>query len=241
MNPATRDEAEKIAKGVSKAGAKFSKTVAVMCPPALYVSSVAKTADNKKVFAGVQNISTEPKGSFTGEISAAMAKNAGATYVIIGHSERRTMGETNAQVNKKVHLTLQNKMTPIMCIGEDTRDDEGKYLSLIKDQLKEGLAEVVEANLAKIIIAYEPVWAIGAGAAMSAHEVHQMTIFITKSLMEIYKTKTRIHVPILYGGSVDPTNAFGILTEGEVEGLLVGRQSLDPAAFAEILRIANSI
>lgn len=241
MNPATRDEADKIAKGVSKAGAKFSKTMAVMCPPALYLATVAKLADKKKVFAGVQNISTEPKGSFTGEISAAMAKNAGALYAIIGHSERRKMGETNAQVNKKVHLALQNKLTPIMCIGEDTRDDEGKYLSHIKDQLKEGLVEIPEANLGKIIIAYEPVWAIGASAAMSAHEVHQMTIFITKSLMEIYKTRTRIKISVLYGGSVDPTNAFGILTEGEVDGLLVGRQSLDPAAFAEILRIANSV
>lgn len=241
MNPVSREEAEKIARKVAKIGASMQRVTTVMCPSSLYFGSVSKSADNKKVFAGVQNVSTEPKGSFTGEISAAMAKNAGATYVIIGHSERRRMGETSMMVNKKVHLTVHNKMTPIMCIGEDTRDEEGKYLGHIKDQLKEGLAEVPEANLGKIIIAYEPVWAIGASAAMSAHEVHQMTIFITKSLMEIYKTKTRIKVPILYGGSVDPTNAFGILTEGEVDGLLVGRQSFDPEAFAEILRIANSV
>jgi triosephosphate isomerase (TIM) len=240
MNPATREEAEKIARRVSTLAPKLPHVTAVLCPPSLYLSSITRYTNNKKVFAGVQNISTESKGSFTGEISAEMVKNLSAKYVIIGHSERRKMGETDDMVNKKVQLALKHKLIPVICIGEDTRDEEGRYLSVIKEQLQKALAQVPQTDLAKIIVAYEPVWAIGASSAMNAHDVHQMTIYIIRSIMELYKTKTRLKVPILYGGSVDPTNTFGILTEGEADGLLVGRQSLDPESFGEILRIANS-
>ncbi len=153
-----------------------------------------------------------------------------APAVIIGHSERRKMGETDEDVNKKVLLALKAKLTPIVCIGETTRDEEGKYLGFIKEQIEKALAGVQKNSLNKIIIAYEPVWAIGASTAMEAPDIHEMTIYIKKTLIDLYKMKS-VSVAILYGGAVDPANAQGILTDGEADGLLVGRQSLDSEAF----------
>lgn len=240
MNPQTAALAITIGKKVSKVALTTKKVTTVMCPPLLYFASVRKFVDDKNIFAGVQNIFTEEKGSYTGEVSIDMVKDAGAKFVIIGHSERRKLGETDEMVNKKVHQALSKRITPIICIGETTRDEEGKYLGFIKEQLLKGLAGVPSDDFTKIIVAYEPVWAIGASAAMNSHDVHQMTIFITKALIDLFRVKRQTVVPILYGGAVDPTNAFGILTDGNADGLLIGRQSLDPEAFSEILRIANS-
>ncbi len=240
MNPQTAAEAITIGKKVSKVALTTKKVMTVMCPPALYFASVKKFVDDKNTFAGVQNIFTEERGSYTGEVSIDMIKDAGAKFAIIGHSERRKMGESDEMVNKKVHLALSKKITPIVCIGETTRDEEGKYLGFIKEQLSKGLARVPTDDFTKVIIAYEPVWAIGASTAMNSHDVHQMTIFITKALIDLFRVKRQEPVPILYGGAVDPTNAYSILTDGNADGLLIGRQSLDPEAFSDILRIANS-
>lgn len=240
MDPQTYAEAIIIGKKISKVARATKKVTTVMCPPMLYFGAVKKFVDDKNIFAGVQNIFVEEKGSYTGEVSIDMIRDAGAKYAIIGHSERRKMGETDEMVNKKVHLALAKKIIPIVCIGEMTRDDEGKYLGFIKEQLSKGLARVPADDFTKMIIAYEPVWAIGATIAMNSHDVHQMTIFITKALIDLFRIKRQTVVPILYGGAVDPTNAYGILNDGNADGLLIGRQSLDPEAFTEILRIANS-
>lgn len=240
MNPVSPKEAEAVFKGIAVTSGKLKKIQTIIAPSFVHFSLLAQKK-SKAVALGVQNIFTEAKGSYTGEISVDMVSKIGASYVIIGHSERRKMGETNEMINKKVLLALKNKLIPIICIGEDTRDEEGKYLATIREQLETALNGVSRALLPKIIIAYEPVWAIGASSAMEAGEVHEMTIYITKSLLDVYKMKTRVEIPVLYGGAVDPSNAHGILTEGEADGLLIGRVSLDPEAFSEILRIANAL
>jgi len=241
MNPATLQDAESLIKKV-EAGLKKSKSknvFPVVCPPYVYLHPVLKKVTKSAV--GTQNISQYDSGSRTGEVSVGMVQASGAENVIIGHSERRKMGETDQDINAKVLLTLKAGLTPIICIGEETRDTEGHYLALIKSQLEGALKGVNKKDLESVIIAYEPVWAIGATQAMNAHDIHQMMILIKKSLLELYALRTPAVVPVLYGGAVDPTNAESIFTEGAVDGLLIGRQSLDPQAFLEIISIAESI
>lgn len=210
------------------------KAEIIICPPHVYLGVLLKKP--KGVSIGAQDVFHEEKGSFTSQISADILKTAGVTHVIIGHSERRQQGETDDMVNKKVLIALKNNITPIICIGETVRDEEGNYLAFLKTQLEKALTGVAKNQLDTMVIAYEPVWAIGATQAMSAHDVHQMTLYIKKALMEMYKLKTIASTPILYGGSVDPTNANGIMTEGQADGLLVGRQSLEAISFTEIVR-----
>ncbi len=241
MNPDGLDEAQKTFKGIALTASRLKNVETIVCPSFLHFYPLA-LKKSKGVSVGVQNIFEVSKGSYTGEVSVDMVMNGNASHVIIGHSERRKLGETNQTINKKVVLALKAKITPILCIGETTRDEEGKYLGDIKEQLYQALAGVSRASLSDIVIAYEPVWAIGASAAMEAPAIHEMTIFIKKTLIDMYKIKAReIDVPILYGGSVDPLNAHGILTAGEADGLLIGRISLDAKAFGEILKIANEL
>ncbi len=238
MNPVTLAEAERLYKATAASALPLKKVETIICPPAVFLSVLSK---HKGARIGAQNIFTEQKGSFTGEISADMVAKLGAKYTIIGHSERRKLGETDEVVNKKVLQALKSKLIPIICIGEHVRDEEGHYLTALKEQLEKGLKGVSRANLENILIAYEPVWAIGAAAAMNARDVHETTIFIKKTLVDLYKMKNnRTHVPILYGGSVDPLNCLDILTHGDADGLLVGRQSLDAKGFSEILKVANT-
>jgi triosephosphate isomerase len=243
MNPATPEEAHKIFTGIERGLLKIGKiknVQAVICPSFLHYSLLEKYNKKAKVSLGVQNIFNEEKGSFTGEISVDMVKSMGAKYIIVGHSERRKLGETDALVNKKIHLALERKLIPIICIGEEKRDEEGHYLTFIQQQLGKTLKGVTVSQLKNIIIAYEPIFAIGATEAMNAHDVHSMTIFIKKTLFDLYRTKSLL-TTVIYGGAVDPTNAQGLLTKGDADGFLIGRQSLDVKSFLEILHIASDI
>ena len=237
MNPAKPEEAEKIFVGLTKGIGKVKGARAIICPSFIHYPLLSRLNKKKTIGLGVQNIFVQEKGSFTGEISIDMIKNMGAKYIILGHSERRKLGETDQIVNQKIQLALKAKITPIICIGEKERDHDGNYLAFIRSQLENCLHDVPKAKLNEIIIAYEPIFAIGAAEAMKSHEVHEMTIFIKKALVEIYKIKVP-STPILYGGAVDPTNAHSILTDGDADGLLVGRQSLEAKSFLEILHSA---
>jgi triosephosphate isomerase len=242
MNPESTEEAVTIFKGIEKGLAKVSskKVKAIICPSYVHIG-LLKAKSKGLAFIVAQNTFTVSKGAYTGEVSPAMLKDLGVSHIIIGHSERRKMGETDDEINKKVLLTLKSELVPIICVGETTRDEEGNYLNLIKDQVLQALKGVAKAQLSSLIIAYEPVWAIGSTTAMNAHDVHQMMIFIKKVLVDQYKTKTIGNTPVLYGGAVDPTNAHGILTEGEADGLLIGRQSLEAQSFSEIIGFANAL
>lgn len=239
MNPETLSGAKEIVRSV-RASAKLStKVTTVICPPFPYLSSIAQGGNSIKI--GAQNVFFENRGAFTGEVSPSMLITLGVSYVIIGHSERRRLGETDDVIAKKALASAQYGLKVVLCIGETTRDENGDYLRAIEAQLSGSLAKFSKKHVSNLIVAYEPVWAIGAEKAMDEREVHETTIFIRKILSNLYGRNEAAAIPILYGGSVAPDNASDIVKKGEVNGLLVGRESLNPKNFGMIMKGLNSI
>lgn len=234
MNPATLAEAQELFEATKKAADKARDVTVIVAPPSIFLYELYATYHGKRLVFGVQNAHAETNGSYTGEISLPQAQDAGATWVIVGHAERRAMGESNEDVRKKVAAALALKMTPVLCIGEKTRDTSGEHLAYVKTQMKTGLADVPATKLNKIVIAYEPVWAIGAEEAMKPHDMHEMAIFIRKTLFDMYG-KPGLSVKVLYGGSIDETNAPTMLQNGDIQGLLVGRASANLTRLAALL------
>jgi triosephosphate isomerase len=243
MNPETLEKAKYIFGAAKRMMRDMEHTNVIVCPPNLYVLPLAgKNPENFSV--GVQNIFYELKEThFTGEVSARMAREAGAEYAIIGHSERRAFGETDEIVNKKVVAALKNKLSVILCVGERERDANGQFLPFIQSELQGALKDLPVQALKKIMIAYEPVWAIGKSEeeAMSPEDFHQMSIFIRKVLSDMFGQREAASVPILYGGSVGPHNAADFITKGMAQGLLVGHESLYPEDFQQVVEIVDSI
>lgn len=240
MNPQSQKEAEILFKELSIVVKNIKNMQIIICPPFPYLS-VSQKFKNKKIILGAQNVSMKTEGSFTGEISPKMLKNIGVNYVIVGHSERRNMGENNRNINEKILNLIKFKLSPILCVGENKRDHDGFYLSFVGEQIKECLSGVTRSQLKNIIIAYEPVWAIGASATREAtrEEFMEMKIFIKKVISDIYDAKIAHSIPIIYGGSVNPLNASSFTVEGGADGLLVGRDSLNPKKFGAILSALN--
>lgn len=234
MNPATYKDAKLLFDATKKAAESAKGATVVVAPPSLYLRELSKGYRGKIAFA-VQNASAETTGAHTGEISFAMAKDARVEFGIIGHAERRAAGETNEDTKLKVKMALSEGLTPILCVGEHSRGTSGTHFAFVRDQLRTGLMDVEPANLKKVIIAYEPVWAIGAASAMSPRDMHEMSIFIRKCIFELHGEAAHA-VRILYGGSIDATNAPAMLTEGDVSGLLVGRASTDTTHIKELLQ-----
>ncbi|MHB1118122.1 MAG: triose-phosphate isomerase family protein, partial [Minisyncoccota bacterium] len=191
---------------------------------------------------GAQNTWMENEGAYTGEISPSMLASLKISHVIIGHSERRALGESDELVNKKILAAIKAGLTAVLCVGEGERDPDGEYLKYISRQIKIALAGVAKKDLIRIVIAYEPVWAIGKHAlrAASADDALEVAILIKKTLADLYGKDGGV-VPVLYGGSVDAKNAGEFLMKSHVDGLLVGRASLDPKVFGEILKSADTI
>lgn len=234
MNPATFREAKILFEASKKAIEKSKNVSLVVAPPALYLRELARLARSRRVLFALQHVHDQPSGAFTGEISIAQGKDTKISACIIGHAERRAMGETNDDCRRKIVAALANKITPILCVGETSRDHSGAHFQFIKEQLKIALMDVSPQKVAQVVIAYEPVWAIGATAAMPPRDMHEMTIFIRKSIVETHG-KDGMHMKILYGGSVDETNALGMLRDGEVAGFLVGRASVESAKFSALI------
>lgn len=233
MNIFSVKEAKKLMEGIKKGSLKVRNTDIVICPPFVYISDLMSLV-SKKLFLGVQNIFEEMNGSYTGEVSVQYLAQFKVSCAIIGHSERRARGESDTSISKKVARALEAKITPVFCIGEASRDEHGEYLAFIKNQLSLGLALVSKAQIGDVVIAYEPVWAIGATEAMSSHEVHEMSLYIQKCLKELYGAM--VMMPrILYGGAVTADNAREIVDQGYVDGLLVGRESLKVENFVGII------
>jgi len=248
MNPETLIEARKIFSETKKLAKKFPKIDLVICPPAVFLSGFKDKAGEPTSFKlGAQDVfwDNPETGSrpFTGEISASMLKDSGVKYVILGHSERRSMGETNTEVNKKIKIAVSVGLTPIICIGEKEHDVDGKFFETLKIQIKETLNRIKKSDLSKIIIAYEPIWAIGKSEqeSMKGEDIYQMTIFIKKILTEVFGQVEAFKVPIIYGGSVSPFNVKDIVDGGHVNGILAGRASLEPQKLKEMLEIIEKI
>ncbi len=240
-NPATLREARQLFQGLAKFIKKHKNVEAVVCPPHVFLPGFnAKTATYKL---GVQNIFWEDKGAFTGEVGPRMAKSSGASYAIIGHSERREhFGETNDTAQKRVRAALAAGLRVILCVGERTREGEAAaYASYVKEEVAEGLRGLPKSLLKHIAVAYEPIWAIGSDEPDTPQSTLEMAIYIRKTIADMYGRQLAQNFPVLYGGSVNGSNARVFLRDGGVDGLLVGRASLNAKEFGKIVEAAGSL
>jgi len=213
------------------------KAEVILCTPFIHLDGVAGIVKNAKVALGAQNCASEPSGAYTGEVSAGMIKSTGAQYVIIGHSERRTYyHETDTLLNKKTVLALGSGLKVIFCCGEVKEEREsGKHFEIVRRQLQDGLFSLPVDDMSKIVIAYEPVWAIGTGLTATPEQAQEMHHFI-RGLVEVkYGKDCAEQLSILYGGSCKPSNAAEIFSKPDVDGGLIGGASLKKEDFIAIV------
>jgi triosephosphate isomerase len=242
MNPSSLVEAKKIASKSRLEAKKAKKTEIIIAPPFIYTIPCSSKSRLSNFSIGAQSVSRDEKGSHTGEVSAGMLKDSGVDYVIVGHSEERERGDTDEIVFKKSINVIQSGMKAVVCIGEKTRDQEnGSHYDFIKQQIKTILENIPKSDIEKIIIAYEPIWAIGAKEAMVPDQICEMVIFIRKVVSDIFDSEIAMKLPILYGGSVNANNSAEIVSAGKVDGLLVGRESLSLENFPQLIRSVDSI
>jgi triosephosphate isomerase len=216
-----------------------SATVAI-CPPFVYLQSVIKALDGSSIAVGAQNSYFEPNGAFTGEISIPMLKDIGCTYCLCGHSERRhVIGETDELINQKVTAAINGGLLPILCVGELLEEREAsKTEEVVTRHIKEGLAGLSAEKVSAVTIAYEPVWAIGTGLTATPQQAQEVHDFIRKLLAQMYDEQLAEELRIQYGGSVKPGNAAELMSQKDVDGLLVGGASLKADDFLAIIRAA---
>ncbi|MBI2351830.1 MAG: triose-phosphate isomerase [Deltaproteobacteria bacterium] len=212
---------------------------AVVCPPYTSLSEVRKILAGSKIHLGAQDLHWEKEGAYTGEISAGMLKDAGCSYVIIGHSERRAyFGETDESVNKKIKSALSSGITPIVCVGETLDEREkGKAFEVIKRQIDNGLAGLTAGEAKKLVLAYEPVWAIGTGRTATPEQAQEVHAYI-RSLLKTFGADASETIRIQYGGSVRPENISMLISQPDIDGALVGGASLKPDTFVGIIKNA---
>jgi triosephosphate isomerase (TIM) len=209
----------------------------VVAPPFTALHAVAEAARNMNIGVAAQDLYWEREGAFTGEVSPAMIKEAGAEYVIVGHSERRRLfGESDQSVNRKAIAALAASLTPIVCIGETLEERErGETLAVLDRQIKEGLKDFTPAQVSDLVVAYEPVWAIGTGRNATAAQAEEAHAHIRGQLREWFGAEAADRSHVIYGGSVKPDNIRELIAQPDVDGALVGGASLDVASFAEIV------
>jgi triosephosphate isomerase len=212
----------------------------IICPPFTSLISASNLLRDSFIKVGAQNMYYADSGAFTGEISASMLKSAGCGFVIIGHSERRTIfKETDDLINKKIKKALVSGLSPIFCIGETLQErEEGVTETIVKKQIVEGLKEIKIEDLNKIIIAYEPVWAIGTGRNATPQQAQEVHFFIRNLISELYSNEVAQNLIIQYGGSVKSDNAKDILSQPDVDGALVGGACLKADSFIDIIKSA---
>lgn len=238
MSPVTLAEAKTLFTKVKRAAVGSRNLDLVLCPPFVFLGALSGVG----VKLGAQDVFWQNGERFTGEISPEMLKSLGVSCCLVGHSERRAIGETDEDVSKKVNAALREGLRAIVCIGERERDSNGSYFEFIKNQLKKSLAGVPLRFLSDLVIAYEPVWAIGKSFrdSMTAADIREMVIFIKKVLSDIYDRKMVASIPIIYGGSVELENTAAVLKDGGVSGVLVGHKSLEAEDFIAMLKSANT-
>ena len=212
----------------------------VLCMPAICIPAGVKALKDTRVSIGAENMHQETFGAYTGEISAPMLVDAGVKYVILGHSERRAMGETDQEINAKLKAALEAGLTPILCVGESLQQrDTGVTFEHITMQLKSAFCGIVPEQLRRIVIAYEPIWAIGTGLTASPQEAEEVCQHIRTVVRKLSSAKTARATSILYGGSMNDKNAENLLAQPDIDGGLIGGASLDPEKFIHIINAAN--
>lgn len=235
----TLPEGIKLAQEVSNAlEGVDAKCDVIICVPFTHLASINGVINKDLLGLGAENCANHLSGAYTGEVSAPMVASTGADYVILGHSERRQYyGETSETLREKVRLALDNDLTPIFCIGEVLEQREnGSYLDVVKAQIEEGLFNLDSNEFGKIILAYEPVWAIGTGKTATDDQAQEMHAFIRKTIEEKYGKEVAENTSILYGGSCKPSNAAALFAKPDVDGGLIGGASLDADSFMGIVK-----
>jgi triosephosphate isomerase len=239
MNKVSAEAAE-LAREIVLAVANRPDVDVVICPPFTALESVARVVEGSAIKLGAQNMHHEASGAFTGEISAPMLRAFFATHVILGHSERRTLfGEIDSFINKKVLAALKNQLRPILCVGETLAEREaGSTLKVVQTQLEACLEGVSKELATNVIIAYEPVWAIGTGKNATADQAQEVHAFIRGLLTKIFGAQPAGRIRILYGGSMKPANAAELLAQKDIDGGLIGGASLEVRSFVELINAA---
>jgi triosephosphate isomerase len=238
-----KEEASALVEGII-AGINGCSTVEiVVCPPYPFLDIAVRKAVNTALKIGAQNAHFRISGAYTGEISPLMLKSVGCRFVIIGHSERRLyFNETDSEINRKVSICLKNGLLPILCVGETLEQkNSGSTFNVLNDQIIYGLEGLDDHMIRNIIIAYEPVWAIGTGVSAAGDQVEETHSFIRETLKEFSCDEVSDGIRIIYGGSVNPGNAEDLLKRDNVDGALIGGASLKAETFCEIVKIAESL
>lgn len=210
----------------------------VLCPPFTALVEVFEVIADSGIQIGAQDCLWQDEGAFTGEVSCRMLKDVGCKFVIIGHSERRQyFGETNETVNKKIKAALKNSLIPIVCVGETLGErEDGKTFEVLDDHVKNGLKDINDEDILKIVIAYEPVWAIGTGKTATSEQAQEAQKYIRDLLAKMYNKEIAGNIRIQYGGSVKPENITELMSQPDVDGALVGGASLEVNTFSEIVK-----
>ena len=236
----TATEAADLAEALKAAIGNESQVHVVVCPPFTALDRVGRLLEGSHIALGAQNLHEKANGAFTGEVSAPMLRDLHATHVILGHSERRALfGETDAVVNRKVLAALEATLRPILCVGETLAEREaGKTLEVVGTQLEAGLAGVPAAKADQVVIAYEPVWAIGTGKTATPAMAQEVHAFIRSRLGQLIGLETASRTRILYGGSMKPDNADALLAEADIDGGLIGGAALEAKSFTDLVRSA---
>jgi triosephosphate isomerase len=232
----TVPEACKLVRGILDAGPELSDADLVLIPPFTALGESAKLLEGTAVGLGAQDLFWEEKGAFTGEISGPMLRDAGCAYVVVGHSERRKhFGETDSTVNRKTRAAVRSGLKPIVCVGESLEEREsGKAAERVESQITEGLRDLGPEEISDVILAYEPVWAIGTGKNATPEQAQEIQAHLRGLLEERYGNPTAECAIILYGGSVKAANSYSLFKERDIDGFLVGGASLDAESFSDI-------
>ena len=236
----TTAEARALVTAIVKASLGLQEAEVVVAPPFTALREVKKVSEGSSVQLAAQNLFWEEKGAYTGEISAPMLLDAGCQYVIIGHSERRQyFGETDTAVNKKIKAALKYGLFPIVCVGESLEEREkGETMAKVSGQIDAGLDGIDADSFRRIIIAYEPIWAIGTGKTATPAQAEEVQAYIREKLAQKYGNNQADCAIIIYGGSVKPANSFALQSEKNIDGFLVGGASLEAESFAQIIKEA---
>ncbi|MEO7599918.1 MAG: triose-phosphate isomerase [Opitutus sp.] len=241
MNKSSSDAAALVGEIIAAAG-KINDVDIVICPPFVALESAGKALEGSTLKLGAQNMHPEASGAFTGEISASMLRGLFATHVILGHSERRAhFAESDSFINLKVLAALKNQLKPILCVGETLAEREsGATLKVVQTQLEAGLYGVNKEQAASVIIAYEPVWAIGTGKVATTDQAQEVHAFLRGLLTKLFTDTVALKVRILYGGSMKPANAPELLAQKDIDGGLIGGASLEARSFVELIKAAEA-
>ena len=242
MNPKSPKEALRLTDKVGRGLKNVRGVEAVLAPPFIYLPLLRHMpyAVSRTFKLCAQDCFYENSGAYTGEISPLQLKNYGVRLVIVGHSERRGLGEDNETVRKKLKAVLESGMRAVLCVGEKEKEREVVFPKIIRDELHEGLRKIKKSLLRNLVIAYEPVWAIGTGKADNPKNVYEISLLIRRELYRMLGKRIASEIPVLYGGSVDEKNAAEFVKEGRADGLLVGGASLNPKKIVKIVKeVAN--